>query len=106
MSAAAGSNLDWYFRQALTQPGYPVLDVRWRQAGGKLTLEVRQTQKPEWGTYRMPGLELMIDSRLVRLDIEGPLTRAVFDGFPRVPGSVVVDPQGWWLVRSSVAAAR
>src|SRR4051812_41679715 len=26
MSVAGGKDLDWYFRQALSQPGYPVLD--------------------------------------------------------------------------------
>ena len=58
MSQAAGSDLDWYFRQALTQPGYPMLDVRWKHRGKKLTLDISQTQKPEWGAYRIPGLEI------------------------------------------------
>ena len=106
MSRVAGRDLDWYFRQALTQAGYPMLDVRWRRAGGKLTVELVQTQKPEWGTYRMPGLELAIDGKVVRIDVEGRETRAVFDGFPRTPKAVVVDPGGWWLARSSVTRAR
>jgi aminopeptidase N len=106
MAEAAGRDLDWYFRQALTQPGYPVLDVRWRQAKGKLSLEVLQTQKGEWGTYRMPGLELAVDGKIVRLDVEGRETRVVLDGFPHAPGQVVVDPNGWWLVRSSVTRVR
>lgn len=106
MAGVAGRDLDWYFRQALTQPGYPVLDVRWRQAAGKLTLDVVQTQKPEWGTYRMPGLEIAIDGKVVRLDVEGRATRTVLDGFPRAPKTLVVDPGGWWLARSSVTRVR
>jgi aminopeptidase N len=103
MSAAAGRDLDWYFVQSLTQPGYPVLDVRWRHSAGKLTLEIRQTQKPEWGAYRLPGLELSVDGRPVRVDVEGRETRTVLDGFPSAPRAVVVDPRGWWLLRSTVA---
>src|SRR5215210_6138761 len=60
MSQAAGTDLEWYFRQALTQPGYPVLDVHWKHKGKKLTLDFTQTQKPEWGTYRLPGLILLV----------------------------------------------
>jgi aminopeptidase N len=106
MSAAAGQDLDWYFLQALTQPGYPVLDVRWRGAGSRLTLEVRQTQRHEWGTYRLPGLELAVDGRIVRVDIDSPETRVVLDGFPRAPRTVIVDPRGRWLLRSNVAGAQ
>jgi len=106
MGAAAGYDLDWYFRQALTQPGYPVLDVRWRHGGGKLTLEIRQTQKAEWGTYRLPGLELGINGQVVRVDVAGRDTRVVLDGFPAAPRSVIADPAGWWLLRSTVARAQ
>ena len=74
MSEAAGKDLDWYFRQALTQPGYPILDVRWKHRGKKLTLDIAQTQKPEWGTYRIPNLELLIDGKPVRVDVDGPKT--------------------------------
>jgi len=106
MAAAAGRDLDWYFLQSLTQPGYPVLEVRWGHAGGKVTLDIRQTQKPEWGTYRVPGLDLAIDGKVVRVDVEGRETRIVLDGFPATPRTVVVDPQGWWLLRSAVTRAR
>jgi aminopeptidase N len=106
MSAAAGRDLDWYFRQALTQPGYPVLDVRWSQGGGKLTLDLQQTQKPEWGTYRIPGLELAVDGKIVRVDLDGRTTHAVLDGFSRAPKTLVVDPNGWWLLQSTVTRNR
>ncbi|HEY8105642.1 MAG TPA: M1 family metallopeptidase [Gemmatimonadales bacterium] len=106
MASAAGRDLDWYFRQALTQPGYPVLDLRWRHSGGKLVVDVVQTQKPEWGTYRMPGLELAVDGKIVRLDIEGRETHATIDGISRAPTTIVVDPRGWWLARSSVTKAQ
>jgi aminopeptidase N len=101
MSKAAGSDLDWYFLQALTQPGYPVLEVSSRVSGGKLVLALKQVQKPEWGLYRMPGLELLVDGQLVRVDLEGRETTVTLDGFKANPKRIEVDPNGWWLVRQS-----
>ena len=80
MSRAAGRDLDWYFRQALTQPGYPILDVRWKHSGKTLTLDIGQTQPAEWGTYRIPGLEIAIDGKPVRVDVTGRQTRHIVRG--------------------------
>jgi aminopeptidase N len=104
--AAAGRDLDWYFRQALTQPGYPILEVRWRHQRSSVMVEIRQTQPEAWGTYRMPGLVLRIDGRDVRVDVEGRSTRRAFRGFPRAPTRVEVDPAGWWLLRSEVRGTK
>jgi len=102
MSEAAGKDLDWYFRQALTQPGYPILDVRWRHGGKKLALDITQIQKPGWGSYRIPNLELRVDGRLVRVDVEGPKTHKVIEGIGKKPSKIEVDPNGWWLLRSTM----
>jgi aminopeptidase N len=102
MSEAAGRDLEWYFRQWLTQPGYPVLAVTWRHSGSRLTLDIRQTQTPAWGTYRLPGLELAIDGRVVKVDVEGKETRKVVEGIRERPRTVEVDPKGWWLAKQSV----
>ena len=99
MSEAAGEDLDWYFRQALTQPGYPVLDVRWKHKGKKLTLDIAQMQKPEWGTYRIP-LEVMVDDQPARVEVNGATSRVVIDGIKHKPKRVVIDPKGWWLLKS------
>ena len=101
MSQASGRDLEWYFRQALMQPGYPVLDIRWKHGGKKLTLDIEQTQKPEWGTYRIPNLELLVDGRPVRVEVEGRKTRKVIEGIGRKPSRVVVDPNGWWLLKTN-----
>jgi aminopeptidase N len=102
MSQTAGKDLDWYFHQWLTQPGYPILDVRWKHGGKKLTLDISQTQKPEWGSYRIPNLELRVDERLVRVDVAGPKTHTVIEGISRKPSRVEIDPNGWWLLKTTV----
>jgi aminopeptidase N len=94
----AGSDLDWYFRQALTQPGYPVLDVRWSHRNRKLTLTLVQAQRAEWGVYRGP-LDLAVDGQLRRVRLEGRETRAVLDGVPHRPKRIEIDPKGWWLLQ-------
>jgi aminopeptidase N len=99
MSQAAGTDLDWYFRQALTQPGYPVLDVRWKHKGKRLTLDIKQIQKPEWGTYRLPGLEISVDGKPFRVNVDGRQSQQVIEGVPHKPKSVAVDPNGWWLLK-------
>ena len=102
MSQASGQNLEWYFQQSLMQPGYPVLDIGWQHRGKKLTLDVAQTQPPDWGTYRIPALILLVDGRPVRISVEGRQSRVVVDGIRRKPKEIVVDPKGWWLLKSQV----
>ena len=106
MSQTAGQDLDWYFRQALLQPGYPVLNIEWRHRGKTLTFDVTQTQPPEWGVYRIPNLILLVDGRPVRLTIDAPRTRQVVHGIGRKPKKIVVDPRGWWLLKATVSGKR
>ena len=102
MSRAAGQDLSWYFRQALTQPGYPRLDVHWSWARGRLTLRVRQTQPEAWGLYRLPGLIVSVDGRELPVTVEGRETTVTLD-VPKRPGTVTLDPDGWWLMQATVA---
>ena len=106
MSEESGKDLGWYFRQSLTQPGYPILDIRWKHGGKKLTLDIIQTQKPEWGTYRIPNLELLVDGKPVRVEVAGRKTRTVIEGINRKPAKVEVDPKAWWLLKSEVRSEK
>jgi aminopeptidase N len=106
MEAASHRDLEWYFLQALTQPGYPVLAVAWRHKGTRLTLDIAQTQKPAWQLYRMPGLVLSIDGRRVTVDVSDANTHTVIEGVPAPPKEIVVDPDGWWLMKSTVTRAQ
>ncbi|HXE58375.1 MAG TPA: M1 family metallopeptidase [Gemmatimonadales bacterium] len=103
-SEAAGRDLTWYFAQALTQPGYPILDLRWRHEPGRgLVVTLRQTQPEAWGLYRLPGLVLAVDGERHRVDVEGRESVHVLRGVRRTPARVEVDPDGWWLLRVRVA---
>ena len=100
MGAAAGRDLSWYFRQALRQPGYPVLDLDAQVDGGHLVLTIRQVQKESWGLFRIPNLAVRLDDRTVVVDLRGEMTRMVTHwAGERPPQTVEVDPQGWWLVQ-------
>ncbi|MGH7703985.1 MAG: hypothetical protein ACREMO_12895, partial [Gemmatimonadales bacterium] len=93
MSAAAGRDLDWYFGQAVTQPGYPMLELRWRyQKGKRLVLDLSQTQAGDWGIYRLPNLTLLIDGRRFPIEVKGRDTHVVLNGIRTRPASVQVDP--------------
>jgi len=106
MAEAAGTDLTWYFEQALLRPGYPRLEVRWRRKGRQLQLDLRQVQPEEWGIRRLPGLELEVDGRRVRVDIAGAETSVTLDGVRGDPKSIRVDPDGWWLMESTVEKSR
>ncbi|MEO8635154.1 MAG: M1 family metallopeptidase [Gemmatimonadales bacterium] len=105
MAGAAGQDLSWYFSQALTQPGYPKLAVTWQFAAGQLTIAIRQTQSMAWGSYRIPNLAVRVDGTPVQVDVAGPET-VVRVRRQRAPKSVVVDPDGWWLLQATVEKAR
>jgi aminopeptidase N len=98
MALEAGRDLDWYFRQALTRPGYPVLDATTELDGGHLVLTITQTQPAAWGVYRMPNLTVRLGSRILTVSVSERVTRLVThwegDGPPR---RVDLDPDGWWL---------
>jgi aminopeptidase N len=102
MSEAAGTDLNWYFLQALRQPGYPVLDVHWAWDQDGLEVVIRQTQKAEWGEYALPGLELRVDGRIHRVDVRGRETRVLLPEITRAPKTLEVDPHGWWLLKATV----
>jgi len=102
MSRAAGQDLEWYFRQALTQPGYPELRLSWQKARGKVRLVVDQVQDSNWGVFRIPHLTITADGKPIRVSIEGQHTETDVD-LDRTPAQVQVDPDGWWLVKVSEA---
>lgn len=109
METAAGAELGWFFRQWLVQPGYPQLDVTWQYDAlrARALVGITQTQKPEWGLFRLPVLTLEFrgpEGAVVRRDVAvaGRQTFPRFD-LPFAPTDVRVDPGGKLLLRATVA---
>lgn len=99
MERTSGRRLDWYFRQALHQPGYPVLSTGVEPAGpGRLLITLRQVQDTSWGVFRLPGLRVRLDSTVVTLEVTDRESRRVIPWTGPPPASVQVDPGHWWLL--------
>jgi aminopeptidase N len=98
MSAAVGRSLDWYFTQALTQPGFPVFAVRTGIRGDSVTVELEQVQDAAWGLYRLPGLVLDLGGRRATVNVEDKITQATFGRPSAWNGRVTLDPETWWLL--------
>jgi aminopeptidase N len=104
MEASAHADLGWFFRQWLTQPGYPRLQVDIRNGGAGFT--VRQVQPEAWGRYRIDRLPVALTGTNcparaeVRLD-----PRAETSGLAFTNGCVLtavrLDPDGNWLLRQN-----
>jgi aminopeptidase N len=97
MSASMGQSLDWYFTQALTQPGYPVFTIRTESRADSVSVELEQVQDPAWGRYRLPGFVVDLGGERVTLDVEGKVTKGTFRKPGAWTGKVRLDPDTWWL---------
>ena len=107
MEDVSDRDLEWFFRQWIYEPGYPVFDVaiEWAPSldgpGGTLTATVRQVQKPEWPAFRMPMQLLVVqggDEHLSNIQVSGRETviRIELPGAAE-PSRVVLDPDSWIL---------
>ena len=104
MEAASGQSLEWFFREAFTLPGFPVLAVRWKPKGRTAELEIEQVQPAAWGVRRIPALELEVDGQLVTVAVRERITRVTTKSLRQVPTAVVVDPNQKWLLDATVVA--
>ena len=97
MNATMGRSLDWYFTQALTQPGFPVFRVTTEARGDSVSVELEQVQDAAWGTYRLPGFVVDLGGKRVTMDVDGKVTRGTFGKPGSWTGKVKLDPETWWL---------
>jgi len=54
--------------------------------------------------FKSMGVE--VDGEPVRVDVNGPKTRKVVEGIGKKPGKIEVDPNGWWLLKSTVRSEK
>ena len=105
MEHAAGVDLDWFFKQWLYQPGYPVYAWSWTYDGeaGRLRVKIDQVQAEE--PFQMP-LELGIALGEDETRIERVLVGARHSEFgielEGEPSSVELDPNGWVLMEAEI----
>jgi aminopeptidase N len=104
MEKAGGQPLDWFFREAFTLPGLPVLEVRWTARGRVAEVEIEQVQPEAWGVRRIPKLELAFDGQVITVDVRERVTRLTTQPLARAPGQLVVDPNQKWLLDATVVA--
>ncbi|HVF90691.1 MAG TPA: M1 family metallopeptidase [Blastocatellia bacterium] len=105
MEFHAGRPLDWFFRQWVFEPGYPVYDATWRwdESSRQVTLKIRQRQ--DRTLFRMP-LDVEFDLGKTRRrevvemkDREQTITLKL-EGKPL---AVALDPDEWVLKVATVA---
>lgn len=99
MASVSGQDLDWYFRQALTQPGFPMLDVSTTHRGALVDITIQQVQPGAWGTYRIPALEVRVDRQVHRVALDGRTVTLTVPKEDAGPAEVTIDPEGWWLLQ-------
>jgi aminopeptidase N len=102
MEDASGMELDWFFRQWLEEPGYPVLGLehRWDEEAGEAVVTVVQGQDPDWPAFRLPmEIEVVLDDGTrERRRIEVRRRRDTFRfRLAAPPAAVRLDPGGWVL---------
>ncbi len=112
MERACHTDLGWFFRQWLHQPGYPQLDVSWQYDAGarRAVVGITQHQKPEWGVFRLPALTLEFHGlagavarrRVAVTGRESSLNVAV----PFAPTEIRVDPDGKLLLQTTATGRR
>jgi aminopeptidase N len=99
MEARAGRSLDWFFKQWIYEPGYPVLDASWRwdEAARQVRLTVRQKQKQE--PFQLPlDVEIKLDGAARREVIEIKEREQAFSfKLDARPQALAIDPDEWAL---------
>ena len=106
----ARKDLGWFFKQWLRQPGYPQLTVTWHYEPFKhqAIANIQETQPSAWGLFRLTKLPVVFegpDGKTVRrmIDIDGPPSSERMD-VPWVPTAMRLDPEGRFLLTSTVTA--
>jgi aminopeptidase N len=107
MEAQAGKSLDWFFKEWIFQPGYPVFDVTWTWNDGSRELAVRVVQTQTADPFQMP-LELEIESsghprrEILQVKDRDEVFKLNLDS---KPSRIAIDPDEWVLKSLTIKEA-
>jgi aminopeptidase N len=104
MELHAGEPLDWFFKQWIYEPGYPILDAAWHWDESAKQLRLSVTQKQSQTIFRMPlDVEFKVGDATRREVVEVSGRQQTFrfklDARPR---AVALDPDEWVLKVSTL----
>lgn len=103
LEEASGKRLDWFFRQWVYRPGYPIVTLQWHwdATRGDAVLELQQVQNAAWPTFRVPlDIEFHTAAGSVRRQAElNARQQTLHIPLDRAPSGVQLDPDGWELLR-------
>jgi aminopeptidase N len=99
MEFHAGRALDWFFKEWIYGPGYPIYDATWRWNEGAKELRLRVVQKQDKQVFRMPiDVEFRQGNatrrEVVQVDQRDHTFTFKLDSKPQ---SVALDPDEWVL---------
>ncbi len=101
MEETSEQDLDWFFRQWLLEPGYPILQIshEWVEASREIVLTVEQVQDGAWPTFRFQTeVEIELSTGTTRTPVEISARRSVIRiEAAESPRTVRFDPDGWVL---------
>jgi aminopeptidase N len=99
MEMHAGRQLDWFFREWFSEPGYPIYEAAWRWDEGAKELRLRIIQKQEKTVFIMPlDVEIKLGGTSRREVIQANEREQAFSfKLDHKPDSVAIDPDEWVL---------
>ena len=99
MEFHAGRPLDWFFKQWIYEPGYPIYDAVWRWDEQAKQLHLQITQKQSWTIFRMPlDVEIKFPETTRREVVEvSEKSQTFVFKLDAKPQSLTIDPDEWVL---------
>ena len=99
MESNYGQPLDWFFKEWIFEPGYPVYDAVWSWDESAKELKLRVTQKQSSTIFNMPlDVDFKVGGKTRREVIRVSEREQSFNfKFDSKPQSVAIDPDEWVL---------